>query len=295
MLIQLCTVLMKHINVLWLIQLLGDFQMPAAKDESYMVEDSSGRVWIRMGKEISVAIPEANGKYSIDKTPFLPIADRTLAQIYPDANGIVWFCTTDGLVRYDENLKKNYGESFKTLLRHITAGQETLNVSLADNAGNGVNIPYKNNTLRFEYAAPFFEQEEKTKYETWLEGFENGWSGWDNNSYKEYTNLPAGNYIFHVRAKNIYGKISEEANYYYTISPPWSATWWAYLLYFLGAIFPDLSDHPVPYSKTSQGKGRTGEESARTYTRGSGTGGRTDYSKPDQPGIGIATESGRSD
>ena len=63
-----------------------------------------------------------------------------------------------------------------------------------------------------------------------------GWSGWDNNSYKEYTNLPAGNYIFHVSAKNIYGKISEEANYYYTVSPPWSATWWAYLLYFRGAI-----------------------------------------------------------
>ncbi|HEX3768200.1 MAG TPA: response regulator, partial [Puia sp.] len=62
-------------------------------------------------------------------------------------------------------------------------------------------------------------------------------SGWDNNSYKEYTNLPAGNYVFHVRSKNIYGKISEEANYYYTINPPWSKTWWAYLLYVLAAIF----------------------------------------------------------
>ncbi len=214
----------------------GSFPNAGGKDESYMVEDQSGRVWIRMGKEILVAVPEANGKYSIDKTPFLPIAGGTISQFYPEANGIIWVCTTDGLVRFDENLKKNYGESYKTLLRHITAGQETLNLSLSDNAGDGVNIPYKNNTLRFEYAAPFFEQEEKTKYETWLEGFDTGWSGWDNNSYKEYTNLPAGNYVFHVRAKNIYGKISEEANYYYTVSPPWSATWWAYLLYVLGAI-----------------------------------------------------------
>ena len=214
----------------------GRFPNGGGKDEGYIVEDQSGRVWVRIGKEILVAIPEANGKYSIDKTPFLPIADRTLAQFFPEADGIVWFCTSDGLVRYDENLKKNYGESYKTLLRHITAGQETLNLSLPDNTGKGVSVPYKNNTLRFEYAAPFFEQEEKTKYETWLEGFENGWSGWDNNSYKEYTNLPAGNYVFHVRAKNTYGKISEEANYHYVVSPPLSKSWWAYLLYFLGAI-----------------------------------------------------------
>jgi len=214
----------------------GRFPNAGGKDESYMVEEQSGRVWIRMGKELMQAIPDANGKYSIDKTPFLPIAGGTISQVYPEPNGIIWFCTTDGLLRYDENLNKNYSEPYKTLLRHITAGQETLNLSLTNSAGQGISIPYKNNTLRFEYASPFFEQEEKTKYQTWLEGFETGWSGWDNNSYKEYTNLPAGNYIFHVRAKNIYGKISGEANYYYTINPPWSATWWAYLLYFLAAI-----------------------------------------------------------
>lgn len=213
----------------------GSFPNGGGKDENYLVEEQSGRVWVRLGKELRVATPDANGKYSIDNTPFLPIAGGTIAMVYPETNGIVWFCTTDGLVRFDENIKKNYAESYKTLLRHITAGQETLNLS--DNLEKGENISYKNNTLRFEYAAPFFEQEEKTKYETWLEGFESGWSGWDNNSYKEYTNLGTGNYIFHVRAKNVYGKISEEATYHYTISPPWSKTWWAYLLYFLAAIY----------------------------------------------------------
>ena len=57
----------------------GRFPNAGGKDESYMVEEQSGRVWIRIGKELMVAIPDANGKYSIDKTPFLPIAGGTIA------------------------------------------------------------------------------------------------------------------------------------------------------------------------------------------------------------------------
>src|SRR6185312_16531477 len=44
-------------------------------------------------------------------------------------------------------------------------------------------------------------------------------------------------YTFHVRAKNIYGKISEAAVFPLTVLPAWYATWWAYLLYALVGIF----------------------------------------------------------
>ena len=97
-------------------------------------------------------------------------------------------------------------------------------------------MKYENNSLRFEYAAPFFEQENKTQYQTWLEGFDKDWSNWGNNSYKEYTNLSEGKYTFHVRAKNVYDQISDEAIYIFTIEPPAMRTWWAYLLYALLAL-----------------------------------------------------------
>jgi len=77
----------------------------------------------------------------------------------------------------------------------------------------------------------FFEKEEKTQYQTWLEGFEKKWSDWGNNYYKEYTNLPEGRYHFHVRAKNVYRKVSDENVYTFTIDPPVWRSWWAYLLY----------------------------------------------------------------
>jgi len=200
-----------------------------------MVEDQKGRVWIRAGKETRLATPKPGGGYTIDYSQLKSTAEFNVRRLYPESNGILWICTTDGLLRYDENLKQNFDGSFKTVLRHIEAGKEALSVDTTGNQKT-VSISYKKSTLRFEYAAPFFDQEEKTQYQTWLEGFEKGWSGFDNNYYKEYTNLPSGDYHFHVRAKNVYGKLSAETVYSFSIQPPWYRTWWAYALYALAAV-----------------------------------------------------------
>ncbi|HEX6169220.1 MAG TPA: GAF domain-containing protein [Chitinophagaceae bacterium] len=210
----------------------GSFNHGGGNTEFEMVEDQQGRVWIRLGKETRLAIPKPEGGYQLDFNQLRPINELTIQKIYPESNGIVWVCTTDGLIRYDENLEKNYDQSFKTVIRHIAAGKKQLTTSVDKNAKQ-VSVTYKENTFRFEYASPFFEQEDKTQYQTWLEGFENTWSDLDINYYKEYTNLPTGQYTFHVRAVNIYGKQSEEAVYRFEILPPWYRTWWAYLLYVL--------------------------------------------------------------
>jgi len=157
-------------------------------------------------------------------------------KIFPEENGIIWIATNEGLIRYDENLQKNYTQSFKTILRKIIAGQNSLNTSPDSLTQKTVSLSFNNNTIRFEYAGLWFEKENKTQYQTWLEGFEKDWSNWDYNSYKEYTNLSFGKYTFHVRALNIYQKQSEEAVYTFEILPPWYRTWWAYLLYILAFV-----------------------------------------------------------
>lgn len=207
----------------------GELHFGDDVNEYIMITDARGRVWISMEKGITLATPKAGGGYTLEKVPFLPLADRSIAHIYPEANGTTWICTPEGLVRYDEHLKMNYDQPFKTVLRQVAAGKKRLSTG----AGKAPDLSYSNNTLRFDFAAPFYEQEDKTQYQTWLEGFEPGWSDWDNNHYKEYTNLPNGNYRFHVRAKNIYQKVGAEAVYAFGVLPPWYRTWWAYLLYVL--------------------------------------------------------------
>ncbi|MEO8822419.1 MAG: GAF domain-containing protein [Ginsengibacter sp.] len=201
------------------------------------IEDSTKKIWIGEGTPDNfkgiIATPQSDGNYHLDSTSLLPINDILFnSTLYPDINHIVWFLSNDGLYRYDQKIKGNIEQPYKTLISNITAEKQRQ----SQDEIHGSEIPkikFNDNSLRFEYAAPFYEQEEKTEFQTWLEGFEKTWSDWGKNSYKEYTNLSPGKYTFHVRAKNLYHKISEEAVYSFTILAPWYQTWWAYLLYAL--------------------------------------------------------------
>ncbi len=199
-------------------------------------EDSTGKVWLADGVgrdsvQFFIATPQTNGSYQLDSTSLLPLLDQSPFDLYPDKNGIVWFISNDGLIRYDQKIKRNVDPSYKTLIRSIAADKQQLNPVVI--GGTPPEIKFNNNSLRFEYAAPFYEQEDKVEYQTWLEGFEKKWSDWGKNTYKEYTNLSPGKYTFHVRAKNLYHQISEEAVYSFTILSPWYRTWWAYVIYAL--------------------------------------------------------------
>ena len=206
----------------------------------YATEDSSGKIWLAVRKSIDsgqaiIAMPKAAGGYQLDSTTLLPVTDENLSRVFPDLNKTVWFLFPDGLIHFNEKLKRNVDAPYQTLIHKISS--DTLRLDPFVAANTTPEIKFDHNSLRFEYAAPFYEKENKTQYQTWMEGFDKGWSSWGKNTYKEYTNLSAGKYVFHVRAKNIYNKISKEAVYPFSILPPWYSTWWAYLLYALVFLF----------------------------------------------------------
>jgi signal transduction histidine kinase len=71
------------------------------------------------------------------------------------------------------------------------------------------------------------------QYQTYLEGLDEDWSTWESKNNREFSNLPYGTYTFRVRAKNTFNTLSDEIAYSFVILPPWYATWWAYILYFI--------------------------------------------------------------
>ncbi|HMB92889.1 MAG TPA: ATP-binding protein, partial [Rhodothermales bacterium] len=92
------------------------------------------------------------------------------------------------------------------------------------------------NALRFEYAAPSYILPKPTTYQVRLDGFDEGWSDWTDETRKDYTNVPPGDYIFRVRARDYQEQISEEAAYAFVLLPPWYRSGWAYLIYLLLAL-----------------------------------------------------------
>jgi signal transduction histidine kinase len=150
-----------------------------------------------------------------------------------DKDNIMWYVSPKGLIRYDPKKDNQSDKKFFTLIRRIETKTDTLPLIAY---GRNKTLPareIKDNSYRFEFAAPYFDEEKKTKYQTYLEGFDQDWLDWNDITFKEYTNLSPGAYTFHVRALAQIGGISEEAVFSFVVLPPWYATWWAYLIYVL--------------------------------------------------------------
>lgn len=97
-------------------------------------------------------------------------------------------------------------------------------------------LNYANNSIAFDFFAPHFESGDRISFQYMLENYDQDWSDWTSTDFKEYTNLKEGDYRFMVRAKSIYGDISEYADYSFEINPPIYRTTGAYLLYGSGTL-----------------------------------------------------------
>lgn len=108
-------------------------------------------------------------------------------------------------------------------------------VKLPLEAGFGTTaLSYLEHNLSFEVALLSYYREADTRYKTQLYGFDPQPSQWNTSPRRTYTNLPAGNYIFKVWAKDYTGTIIGPLEVRFSIKPALWNTWWAYILYVLG-------------------------------------------------------------
>jgi DNA-binding CsgD family transcriptional regulator len=94
-------------------------------------------------------------------------------------------------------------------------------------------LPFRRNTFRFNFSAPFYENDAPLVFSYFLVGFSEDWSHWSGDSYKDFSNLWEGEYLLKLKAKNIFEVESEIATIRFSISPPWHRSNAAYLVYLL--------------------------------------------------------------
>ena len=205
-----------------------------AKHENIGLFSNYGKgIYVLNYKGVSLATTNSEGKYEHYTAPFKPIEHATMVNVYVEQNGIAWFASSAGLIRYDANIEVDYNTDFHTLIRNVTLNEDSVifHGSLTDNFT--YELSYDFNNISFDFAAPFYVQEGMTMYKTWLEGYDKTWSAWNARKEKEYTNLKEGVYTFHVIAKNIYDVQGNEAVFDFTIKAPMHRTVYAYIFYVL--------------------------------------------------------------
>ncbi|WP_373517649.1 ATP-binding protein, partial [Pricia sp.] len=183
-----------------------------------------------------IAWLSGSGKYKIENLKEERIADNLVQTWYVETkDSIIWQFGDKGIVRHDVRVAKNDKYPFTALLKKVIYKRDSLLIAGAYSSQTAT-LPFKNNSFRFAYASPSFYREDINRFQYNLEGLDEKWSGWNFETQKDYNNLPEGNYTFKVRAKNIFGQISNEDSYKFTILNPWFRTWWAYMGYLLAAI-----------------------------------------------------------
>ncbi|UCH97089.1 MAG: response regulator, partial [Candidatus Aminicenantes bacterium] len=220
--------------------ILGKEFAGGAKPVFRMAQDNSKNIWFHSESRNFMAIPRKGRDVKIFSKPFLRLPVTQVNTIYPDPDGTnIWFGGIDGLIRYDSRVKKSTDFSFSAFIREVL-----VNGTTPIFGGHGMEtdandflplIVYKNRNLRFKCAAPCYENESATQYRYYLEGYDDDWSEWILETQKDYTNLDSGTYRFRVQARDVYENSSKEGVFRFRVLPPWTKTWWAFLIY--GILF----------------------------------------------------------
>ena len=225
---------------------LGTILTDSTLNLNEVYQDLQGNIWIFSHKNLEIRevrklVKQSDGSY--EYAPIPPI--RTFAignipyRIYDDPmeKEVMWIGANNGMLRFDGRVGDGYTTPYTTLIRRITAKRDsTIFAGKMSNTWELPRLDYSLNELRFEFSAPYMEKAEETVYQYYLEGFDKSWSAWTNETQKDYTNLSEGKYTFRMKAKNVYGHISEEGGFAFNISPPWYRSLWAYLCYIIAGI-----------------------------------------------------------
>lgn len=213
--------------------IMNRVKIPINSFENLIEESEDGEMWlITKLNFVNVVYKSENGVLNeiIGAKRF---SDFDVYEIY-DKNNIVFFCGPKGILSYNLQVEKNYSTLFSVNLRKVLTNNDSLLFAghhFKQNSENILTLPFSNNSLRFVYSLPSYDKPELNQYQYYLEGFNENWSGWSKETQRDFTSLPEGDYIFHVKAKNIYEQVSKEAQFAFTIQPPWHRTSWAYLIY----------------------------------------------------------------
>lgn len=111
------------------------------------------------------------------------------------------------------------------------------NISAIDH----IKLKHNQNFFSFQFAALDYTNPEKNQYAYYLEGLDDDWIYSGNRRYANYTSVPPGKYVFHVKGSNNDGYWNETGSdlCITVLPPPWRTTL-AYIIYgfvILGLVF----------------------------------------------------------
>ncbi len=163
-------------------------------------------------------------KYNLQNNIYLSLFEG-IENIYIDYKKNIWIIDKDKKlykIVYSKGIL--YNPDLNIFVKEIK-NQEGIEFTIEN-----LVLDYKNNSLKITLAAPFYIKENAIQYQYFVEGLMKQWSDWGTSSIINFPYIPPGDYMLHVRAKNVLGNVSSEQTIDFFIKKPFWQRGWFYLI-----------------------------------------------------------------
>lgn len=194
-------------------------EVPSSDRLEYLF-GTDGRIWMKSSYSWHVL----NGDEYLQMLPYLELFED-IRHIDTDKDRNIY--VVDG------------GKNVYTLQYRSSEADYEFNVyirKVADVEGNAfsmeeMTIETDGSSLIFSVSAPFYLKNKGTEYQYRIEGLRDSWSRWSTNSEIDPGNIPPGDYMLQVRARNILGEVSEIKTLAFSVPKPLYLRWYFLVLY----------------------------------------------------------------
>lgn len=214
-----------------------------------ILEDDAGQLWISTLNGLS-AFDQKSGVFNNYKeADGLQSDEFNLGTAFKDRLGRLYFGGTNGFNSFLPERISQYPipttpilTKLKVLNEEVNIGATILGKTILDKQisfKDQISLSYQHNSFELEFASLNFNMQSKTKYQYYLEGYDQDWVNTDElRRFATYANLRPGKYLFHVRAFiDNTRNTSETKTIVIHVSPPWYKSSVAYLVYGILLLF----------------------------------------------------------
>ena len=200
-----------------------------------MISDTNGLLWL-FTKDYLYYL--SNNKLSNELTiNRLPIASNVIntmpgyENIFEIDHQTYLLGTTNGYYILNKQLQN--AQRHKIFLTQITQNNRQRQAELLLNLNSNNTISYHNNNITFSLAVPQFNTYVFTEFQYILEGHQELWSDWSQNSTITFENLKPGKYTFKARAKISNLETENMIVHSFEVKKPWYGSNVAVFIYFV--------------------------------------------------------------
>jgi len=199
--------------------------LPNASIDS-LLPDSQGRMWAATDRGVAVIDTRTLAVRALQRADGLAITNYWAGSIARLAGGEIALGGVGGLTILQPDALMPWTYHPPVVLTEMRVGGQPVR------GGRGVDapviVPPDANSLSVEFAALDFSAPEQNRYSYMLEGFDSAWTDTDGrHRIADYTNLPPGAYVLHVRGSNRDGVWSaRQAILHIKVLPAWYQTLW---------------------------------------------------------------------